>query len=99
MGITIAFHFAKNNFTLKLRYEVIFSVNKMLIAGKKKLLRNCFLNNCGDGEETLCLLRAVVPLRGAGGRPLGACGHTQAVLEEGKKENIDNPECHNDSLT
>lgn len=49
MGITIVFRFPKNNFTLKLRYEVILSANKMLIA-EKMLLRNCFLNNPVSAE-------------------------------------------------
>lgn len=86
VGITIVFRFPKNNFTLKLRYEVILSANKMLIA-EKMLLRNCFLNNCGDGEETLCPLRAVVPLRGAGWKAT-QCLWPHTGSTEGKKENI-----------
>lgn len=80
MGITIVFCFPKNNFTLKLRYEVILSANKMLIAGKKILLRNCFLNNCGDGEETLCLLRCRLE-----DRSVLVATHRQ-ILEEGEKD-------------
>lgn len=92
MGITIVFRFPKNNFTLKLRYEVILSANKMLIAGEKMLLRNCFLDNCGDGEETLCLLRCRLE-----DRSVLVATHRQ-YWRKGKKTKI-NPECHNDSLT
>lgn len=61
-------------------------LNEMLTA-EKMLLRNWFLSNCGGGEETLYLLRAVVLLGGAGWKATQCMWpHTGSAGGRGKED-------------